>query len=354
MPQNTSVQLDEVIKENVSSPNRRGTFGLYLGRKGLEQQNERKHPLSDSWSQIICRFLIQAHEDNLKTASYPREWLGLGTSVSFGMGMPARIPWIALTTERMAVSEGIYPVYLYYKDLQTLVLAYGISETREAQETWPAEIFSISKTIEEYFGQKVARYGNSFVFKAYKVAINDDTPSITYAENGQIATSIDLDSDLSKIVKYYTNVLSLPQSDHVANAGALGARFHMEKQLEDFLVHNWNNTELGKKYDLIIEEGELLSQQYKTDIGPIDILAKDKSINGYVVIELKRNQTSDDTVEQVARYIGWVRRHLKADNVKGVIIAGQYDQKLDYALEAIENVEVFIYEVNFILKEFHK
>jgi restriction system protein len=50
----------------------------------------------------------------------------------------------------------------------------------------------------------------------------------------------------------------------------------MEKQLEDFIIHNWDNTELGKKYNLIIEDGELLSQQYRTDIGPIDILAKDK------------------------------------------------------------------------------
>ena len=34
------------------------------------------------------------------------------------------------------------------------------------------------------------------------------------------------------------------------------------------------------------------SQQFPTDIGRIDILAKDKSDGCYVVIELKRNQTS--------------------------------------------------------------
>ena len=126
----------------------------------------------------------------------------------------------------------------------------------------------------------------------------------------------------------------------------------MEKQLEDFLIHNWTSSELGKKYDLIIEEGELLSQQYKTDIGSIDILAKEKNTGGYVVIELKRDQTSDDTVGQVARYMGWVRRHMKTENVKGVIIAGNYDKKLEYALDAIQKVEVFIYEVNFRLKKF--
>ena len=48
--------------------------------------------------------------------------------------------------------------------------------------------------------------------------------------------------------------------------------FYLESHLEDFLITNWDKTELGKKYDLITEDGELVSQQYKTEIGTIDIL----------------------------------------------------------------------------------
>ena len=125
----------------------------------------------------------------------------------------------------------------------------------------------------------------------------------------------------------------------------------MEKQLEDFLIHNWEKTELGRKYELIIEEGEIFSQQYRTDIGTIDILAKDKASQGYVVIELKKDQTSDDTIGQVARYMGWIKEQKKTDDVTGIIIAGQYDKKLEYALKIIENVDVFIYEVNFKLSK---
>ena len=62
----------------------------------------------------------------------------------------------------------------------------------------------------------------------------------------------------------------------------------MEKQLEDFIIANWDKTEFGKKYDLITEDGQMVSQQYPTSIGPIDILAKDKSTGNYVVIELKK------------------------------------------------------------------
>jgi len=120
------------------------------------------------------------------------------------------------------------------------------------------------------------------------------------------------------------------------------------------LVYNWENTELGKKYDLIIEDGELVSQQYRTDIGPIDILAKDKKTGSFVVIELKKDQTSDDTIGQIARYMGWVKAVKKDENVKGIIIAGSYDTRLDYALKAVSGIEVYLYEVDFKLKAFGK
>lgn len=128
--------------------------------------------------------------------------------------------------------------------------------------------------------------------------------------------------------------------------------FYMEKQLEDFIVHNWADTELGKKYDLIIKDGEQISQQYKTAIGFIDILAKDKNDDSYVVIELKKDQTSDKTVGQITRYMGWVKKNLNTPNVKGVIIASGFDKKLEYALEVVNDIDVYIYEVDFRLKEF--
>jgi restriction system protein len=128
----------------------------------------------------------------------------------------------------------------------------------------------------------------------------------------------------------------------------------MEKQLEEFIIENWNESEFGKTLDLIYEDGFLKSQQYKTDIGIIDILAKDKATGSYVVIELKRNQTSDDTVGQILRYMGWVTENLKEANVRGIIVSGKYDEKLYYAQNMIQSVDVFLYEVQFKLKEYKK
>jgi restriction system protein len=126
----------------------------------------------------------------------------------------------------------------------------------------------------------------------------------------------------------------------------------MEKQLEDFIIHNWEKTELGKKYDLIIEDGEPVSQQYKTDIGSIDILATDKKTKNHVVIELKKNQTSDDTIGQLTRYMGWIMDKKGDKNVTGIVIAADYDNKLEYALKVLQNVQVFLYKVSFTLDEF--
>jgi restriction system protein len=127
----------------------------------------------------------------------------------------------------------------------------------------------------------------------------------------------------------------------------------MERQLEDFLMENWEKTELGRKYDLIDEDGEVVSQQYPTGIGKIDILAQDKKTKHLVVIELKKNQTSDDTVGQLARYMGWLEEH-KTNGIatKGIIIAARYDKRLYYALKKLKDTEVYLYRVDFRLEEF--
>lgn len=131
--------------------------------------------------------------------------------------------------------------------------------------------------------------------------------------------------------------------------------FYMESQLEDFLIENWDKTELGGRYDLIEEDGELVSQQYKTGIGRIDILVQDKKTKQYVVIELKKNQTSDDTVGQLARYMGWLEENkTKGKPTKGIIIAAQYDDRLYYALRKMKDTEIYLYQVDFKLREFRK
>lgn len=129
------------------------------------------------------------------------------------------------------------------------------------------------------------------------------------------------------------------------------ATFVLEKHLEDFLVQNWKQTELGKSYDIYMEDGELVGQQYQTDTGPIDILALSKDKKTILVVELKKGRVSDNVVGQVQRYMGYVLEELAEDNqnVKGVIIGLEDDIRIKRALSVTTNIEFYRYQVSFKL-----
>lgn len=127
--------------------------------------------------------------------------------------------------------------------------------------------------------------------------------------------------------------------------------FVLEKHLEDFLVQNWRQTELGKKYDIYNEDGELVGQQYPSDTGPIDILAVSKDKKTLLVVELKKGRASDNVVGQIQRYMGYVKDELAESDqeVKGIIIALEDDNRIKRALSVANNIEFYRYQVSFKL-----
>ena len=131
------------------------------------------------------------------------------------------------------------------------------------------------------------------------------------------------------------------------------SEFAMEKHLEDFLVENWDNTELSKKYDIYEEDGEMVGQQYQTDTGPIDILAISKNKKELLVIELKKGRPSDSVVGQLQRYMGYVKEELaeKGQEVRGLIIALGDDLKFKRALSVAPHIEFCTYKVSFSLSK---
>ncbi len=145
-----------------------------------------------SYYDQLIRFLEQAKTSNLKTKHFDPLYKGLNVKVSFGQGNTARIPWISFLKKPNTTSDGIYPVYLYYKDFEILILAYGISETNVPTEKWN---ITGQQTISEFFlekySQKPDRYGSSFVFKVYQ--LNHLPPSRV------------LDNDLDSLVNIYVN-----------------------------------------------------------------------------------------------------------------------------------------------------
>jgi hypothetical protein len=131
---------------------------------------------------LLSKFLKQAESaDDLSTKSYPKSYRGLQVSVSFGKGNFGRIPWISFLGHDQKTTDGIYPVYLFYRDAGVLVLAYGISETKPPTTEWKDT--EGAPTIREYlksnFGKTPERYGDSFVFSAYRVPDEIDGAVLT-------------------------------------------------------------------------------------------------------------------------------------------------------------------------------
>jgi restriction system protein len=129
--------------------------------------------------------------------------------------------------------------------------------------------------------------------------------------------------------------------------------FLLEKYLEDFIVSNFDVI-FKKRLVLYSDPVEgIVGQQYQTDVGPIDILAQDPRTNSFAVIELKKGRESDRVVGQVLRYMGWVAEHLckQGQEVQGVIICKEPDEKLKYALKMAKNVSVKYYKIDFRLED---
>jgi restriction system protein len=129
------------------------------------------------------------------------------------------------------------------------------------------------------------------------------------------------------------------------------AAFAIEKHLEDFLVENWAQTELGKDFDVYEEDGERVGQQYPTDTGPLDVLAISKDKKRLLVVELKKGRASDAVVGQTLRYMSYVQDELaeEGQTVSGVIIALEDDQRIRRALAMVPAVSFYRYQVSFRL-----
>ncbi len=162
-------------------------------------------------------------------------------------------------------------------------------------------------------------------------------------------------NSVSNITKYSSEL-----NDFIDNAGISivsnneeiedASMFALERHLEDFLVENWNNTELAKTYN-IYEDDEVFGQQFQTDTGPIDILAISKDKKELLVIELKKGKASDTVVGQIQRYMGYIKNEFleEGQTVKGVIIALEDSIKIQRALSVTKDIDFYRYKVNFEL-----
>ena len=131
---------------------------------------------------LVTRFLAQANAgSDLRTSSYPRAYRDLTIKVGFGQGTFTHVPWVSFLAEGQRVSNGIYPVLLYYRQAQLLILAYGVSETNKPASDWTqlGDAPLVSTFLREKYNREAERYGNSFVAAAYEVPAELDIADLT-------------------------------------------------------------------------------------------------------------------------------------------------------------------------------
>lgn len=165
--------------------------------------------------------------------------------------------------------------------------------------------------------------------------------------------STDLGIDLWTLDALWWFLLEQPDSESPQPPGG-GGSFALERQLEQFLLENWDRTPLAKEWTILkTPDDPEAGNQFPTDVGRIDILAVHKEQPRLLVVELKRNQSTDQTVGQALRYVGWVKKHLAKDgqSVEALIIAHKAEKDAHYALLTLPNVKMMTYEVEFRLKE---
>lgn len=185
--------------------------------QGLGFHIERK----DFVETLLGKFLAQASQgDSLVVKGYPDSYRSLTVRVSFGKGGFAKVPWIAFLGPGQENQSGIYPVFLYYKTDKVLVLARGISDTEVPPIQWPQD--QSDRTIDSYFverfGHHAERYGESFVYRVYKVPDDIQVNQVT----------LDLDT---VIAEYHDLLNSAKQAAYVA-PGATGAQVLVAREPE--------------------------------------------------------------------------------------------------------------------------
>ncbi len=129
------------------------------------------------------------------------------------------------------------------------------------------------------------------------------------------------------------------------------ASFGLEVQLRDFIAQNIGAIDVqGKRLRLYVDPTGRDGIEFPTAVGPIDILAVDSS-GAFFVFELKRARSPDHAIDQLTRYMGWVKQTIGKDrDVNGVVVAKEISESLRYAVSVVPNVSLFEYEVEFHLK----
>ena len=100
------------------------------------------------------------------------------------------------------------------------------------------------------------------------------------------------------------------------------------------------------------EDGEAVGAGYPTEVGEIDLLARD-SAGGWVIVAIAEPDRGKEIVGDLLQRMGWVRRHLgeSGEEVRGIVLLDSLPDDLGYAAAAVsDTVEFRLYKMALTLE----
>jgi hypothetical protein len=115
-----------------------------------------------------------------------------------------------------------------------------------------------------------------------------------------------------------------------------------ESVIEGLIVKNWETTRFAAR------GVQLHDRQYRIPTGIVDLLGWQREHAAWWVIELKKGIADDRVIGQLLRYTGWIRQHKARpkETVRGVILAKESSEKLQYAASEARDVEIWTFDEN--------
>ena len=100
------------------------------------------------------------------------------------------------------------------------------------------------------------------------------------------------------------------------------------------------------------EDGEPIGIALSTEVGEIDLLARDDS-GGWIVVAVPEPPLDKEIVGDLLQRMGWVRRHLgkTGEEVRGIVLLDRMPEDLGYAAAAVaDSVEFRLYKMALTLE----
>lgn len=153
----------------------------------------------------------------------------------------------------------------------------------------------------------------------------------------------DIDNDTSYADDFFLNNADSPDPEEDSKEDQeevnSAIQFSLERDLQKALRANIHQLEPNLT---IADNGQ--ERQVKT--GRIDIFARDFN-NQYVVIELKAGKAQSRAISQISAYMGAIMEETGEKLVRGILLAGDFDENVILASKVIPNLMLKKYSFQF-------